>query len=87
MVGRTIPVMTKPEAEARCIELNRRAGDDARWFVRQADGETWSVVQMSGVPLRPRGPLKADVQTPPRPGTPPDPRPSLIRNIPPWGPT
>lgn len=81
--------MTKPEAEARCVELNRRASGDEHWFARKAAGENedWTFVQMSGMPSRPRGPLKADVETPPRPGAPPDPRPSLIRNIPPYGPS
>ncbi|MDQ6731269.1 MAG: hypothetical protein M3022_13490 [Actinomycetota bacterium] len=80
--------MTKPEADARCVELNRRSSGDEHWFARKAgDNEDWTVVQMSGMPARRRGRLKADVETPPRPGAPPDPRPSLIRNIPPYGPS
>lgn len=78
--------MTKPEADARCVELNRQATGSDHWFVRRSGTEDWAVVQMSGVAARPRGPLKADVETPPRPGMPSDPRPSLMCNIPPYGP-
>lgn len=79
--------MTRREADARCEQLNREQTGRRHWFVRQSRPDDWEVVSMSGLPFAARGPLKADVESAPRPGPPPDPRPTIIRNIPPFGPS
>jgi hypothetical protein len=77
--------MTREEAVARCAELNRDETGDRRWLVKRVAAEGWEVVSMSGPGLRPLGPLKESVESRPRPSDPPDPRPSIFRNVPPYG--
>jgi hypothetical protein len=77
--------MTHEEAVARCRELNREQTDGRHWLPRQVDASRWEVVSISGPGLRPRGPLKEGAESRPSPSDPPDPRPSIFRNIPPYG--
>lgn len=75
--------MTHEEALAKCEELNRERRDGRRWFVSRAGTDEWQVVSPSlgeG-----QGPLHAAIESRPLPDSPPDPRPSLMRNIPPYG--
>jgi hypothetical protein len=78
--------MTREQAVARCVQLN--AGDDREreWFPREVGPDDWEVVSVAIPGLRPSGPLKATIESRPRPPEPPDPRPTIIRNIPPYGP-
>jgi hypothetical protein len=76
--------MTHEEATARCQELNRERGGEPRWFVSRAGTSEWHVVSAS-IPGAGTGPLHASTAAHPVPQNPPDPRPSLIRNIPPYG--
>jgi hypothetical protein len=78
--------MTHEEALARCAELNRAREGGRKWFARQnVDGE-WDVVSVLVEGFRSADPLKASIETRPEPSEPPDPRPSIFRNIPPFGP-
>ncbi|MDQ6777446.1 MAG: hypothetical protein M3071_14800 [Actinomycetota bacterium] len=77
--------MIREQAIARCEELNRDEQDGRRWFVSQLDTEEWNVVAATVPGLPPRGSLHETVETRPVPDA-PDPRTSLIRNIPPYGP-
>lgn len=77
--------MTRSDAVARCAELNRDEAGDRHWFAKQITPDGWEVVSISGTGLRARGPLKETVETRPRPSEPPDPRPSIFRNVPPYG--
>jgi hypothetical protein len=77
--------MTHEQAIARCRELN---GDDDRereWFPRQVGPDEWDVVSMVIPAGHRRGPLKETIEARPEPSEPPDPRPTIIRNIPPYG--
>jgi hypothetical protein len=76
--------VTREEADARCTELNE-AGGPGHWLVREREGGEWSVVRVDlpGVEGT-RGPLKESTEARPRP-EPDDPRPSIMRNIPPYG--
>ena len=77
--------MTHEEATARCEELNREQASERRWFVSQAGTDEWHVVA-AALPASPgSGPLRASIESHPAPDHPPDPRPSVIRNIPPYG--
>ena len=82
--------MTRPEAQARADQLNREAPDRAehRWTVREREDRSWEVVALTvpGRQMNP-GPSRTATVQRPEPGEPPDPRPSLIRNIPPYGPS
>jgi hypothetical protein len=77
--------MTHEQATARCEQLNLEEDGARHWFVQPAGGGDWRVVSATAPGLGARGPVKEGVQA--RPGTPeaPDPRPAMIRNIPPYG--
>jgi hypothetical protein len=46
----------------------------------------WEIVSVLLEGFRHTDPLKASIETKPKPSEPPDPRPSIFRNIPPFGP-
>jgi hypothetical protein len=77
--------MTREEAAARCEALNREEAGDRHWLPKQMAGGEWDVVSISGIGFAPRGPVKEATETRPSPSDPPDPRPSIFRNIPPYG--
>jgi hypothetical protein len=77
--------MTHEEAVARCAELNRDEPGERHWLPKRVGDEAWEVVAVSGAGLRSRGPLKEGVESKPMPSEAPDPRPSLFRNVPPYG--
>ena len=78
--------VTQEEAVARCTELNRTREGGRHWFAKQdVDGE-WELVSVLLEGFRQTDPLKASIETKPKPSEPPDPRPSIFRNIPPFGP-
>lgn len=78
--------MTREEAVARCAELNRAAEGGQQWFAKQKGDGDWQIVSVVAAGLRRRDPLKASIETKPKPTEPPDPRPAIFRNIPPFGP-
>ena len=77
--------MTHEQAIARCQQLNADEDRDREWFPRQVGGEDWEVVSVAIPSEHRRGPLKEAVESRPRPSEPADPRPNVIRNIPPYG--
>ena len=77
--------MTHEEATARCDQLNLGEDGERHWFVKQTGPEEWQVVSVTAPGLHGHGPLKEGQEARPRPEA-PDPRPSIVRNIPPYGP-
>ncbi len=77
--------MTHEQAAARCEQLNREEDGDRHWFAHEVGPDEWEVVSVTAPGLPHHGPLKESVASRPEPDA-PDPRPSLMRNIPPWGP-
>jgi hypothetical protein len=78
--------MTRAEAQARAASLNDEASRDTHWMVRQAADGAWEVVRMTAPGLGAVRPAGSHSESRPEPNEPPDPRPALIRNIPPFGP-
>ncbi len=78
--------VTRDEAQRRCVELNGQPGAPAaRWLAQRERGDEWRVVRVT-IPGRVAvHPLKAEVQARPRPSEPPDPRPGVFRDVPPYG--
>jgi hypothetical protein len=89
MARRTLVCMTRDEAQAQANQLNHDAPDRSqdRWTVRDGGGEGWQVVRMTvpGIQFR-TGPTHTATAQRPKPDEPPDPRPSVMRLIPPFGP-
>ena len=77
--------MTHEQATARCEELNRSEQDGRRWFVSRVGTDEWHVVSAELPGSGDQGPLHTSSESRPVPQNPPDPRPSIIRNIPPFG--
>jgi hypothetical protein len=78
--------MTREEAVARCADLNRDAEGARQWFAKEMDDGEAEVVSVLVDGFRRPDPLKASIETKPKPAGPPDPRPAIFRNIPPFGP-
>ncbi|MGA2009810.1 MAG: hypothetical protein ABSH51_04620 [Solirubrobacteraceae bacterium] len=81
--------MTREEARIRADELNHAAPDGAQehWTIRDGGGEDWEVVRVTVPGMRFRsGALHTATEQRPKPDEPPDPRPSIVRLIPPYGP-
>lgn len=78
--------MTHDAAIARAAQLNRDEQGAQRWFARRTASGDYEVVAVTGAGFPGPGELKATVVSKPKPTEPPDPRPSLLRNIPPYGP-
>lgn len=77
--------MTHEQASERCAELNRQGGAE-HWFPRETPDGDWEIVSVAVDGFRPRDPLKETTEARPEPRDEPDPRPSIFRNIPPFGP-
>ncbi len=74
--------MTREQAQQSAAELNREHAERAthRWLARETPAG-WSVVRVS-LPAGMRiEPLRASVETRPRPPQAPDPRSTLVRNV------
>lgn len=78
--------MTREEAVGGWAELNRDGGGARQWFAKEKDDGEWEIVSILVKGFRRPDPLKASIETKPKPAAPPDPRPAIFRNIPPFGP-
>jgi hypothetical protein len=78
--------MTHDEAIARCQELNQAPDREQHWFVKQTRPDDWELVSVDVPGRHQRGPLKESTQARPEPAVPPDPRPSVMRDLPAYGP-
>ena len=80
--------MTRQQAQERAEQLNpSEAGGDRHWTARETPEGDWEVVAVRFPGLK----ISAGAQGTltyqrPEPVTPPDPRPSSMRQIPPYGP-
>lgn len=77
--------MTREAAHARAAHLNGEGSDTTGWVARRAEG-TWEVVRLTVPGLARVEATGARTESRPRPEDPPDDRPLIIRNIPPYGP-
>lgn len=77
--------MTHDEATARLLVLNRDETGAQHWFAKEITPGDWELVSVAVPGAGPRGPLKNTVEARPEPQMPPDPRPAIVRNVPPYG--
>jgi hypothetical protein len=78
--------VTHEDAIARCEQLNHDQSSEQQWFVKQTGPDGWELVSVSVPGARGRGPLKESTEARPEPAVPPDPRPSINRDLPAYGP-
>jgi hypothetical protein len=76
--------MTREQATSRCRQLNREGDGQRHWFVRQAGPDDWQVVSIAAPGQHSSGSLTQTIpsRSPAEPSSPP----TIIRNIPPYGP-
>jgi hypothetical protein len=77
--------MTRDAAVGRAAGLNREERGGRHWFVQETAAGDYDVVAVTAPGLRSPGKLTATVVSKPKPSEAPDPRPSLFRNVPPYG--
>ena len=78
--------MTREQAEAECKRLAGESPDREthRWLPREEEDGSWSVVKVNLPPADPSD-LTAETRADELPPTGDDPRPGMLRNIPPYG--
>jgi hypothetical protein len=78
--------MDRAEAEqtARRLAEEHEDRETHRWIARERP-EGWEVVKVKMPPGMRVDPLKATVESKPKPAQPDDPRPANVQNIPPFG--
>ena len=79
--------MTREEAQARADELNAGAEDrsEHRWISWEAESGGWQVLKVTVPGMKFNADLHTATEQRPKPDEPPDPRPLIIRQIPPYG--
>lgn len=77
--------MNESEARAESKRRNDADGGAGIWIACVAD-DRWTVAQVTAPGLAPMKATGSHSEARPRPLEPDDPRPSILRNIPPYGP-
>jgi hypothetical protein len=77
--------VTRDEATAQAASLNAAGSTDEHWLVSEAPPGEWRVVRVAGLGIAAPRESGAHTESRPRPDEPPDPRPLIVRNIPPYG--
>ena len=79
--------MTREQAQARADELNAGAPDrsEHRWIARESELGDWKVLKVTVPGMNFNADLHTATEQRPKPDEPPDPRPPIIRQIPPYG--
>jgi hypothetical protein len=78
--------MTREQAEreAKRLAAESPERETHRWLSREEADGSWSVVKIN-IPPATEPELTAETEAAERPPTPDDPRPGMLRNIPPYG--
>ena len=77
--------MTAEEAIAEAARRNKEKGERGVWSAKQSGDDSWGLVRVTAPGLARIRPSGSHEETRPRPSEPPDPRPTIIQNIPPYG--
>ena len=77
--------MTKDEATEEAARRNAEEQEPGLWSAKQSASGDWELVHVSAPGLKRIRPVGTHEESRPKPPEPPDPRPTIIRNIPPYG--
>jgi hypothetical protein len=77
--------MTEDEAATEAARRNTDPQEKGFWSARENDAGDWELVHVSAPGLRRTRPTGTHEESRPKPSEPPDPRPSITQNIPPYG--
>jgi hypothetical protein len=79
--------VTEEEAKAEAARRNDDEQEQGLWAARsRGDSADWELVHVSAPGLKRIRPTGTHEESRPKPSEPPDPRPTITRNIPPYGP-
>jgi hypothetical protein len=77
--------MTENDAKAEAARRNAEKDEKGLWSPKQGDDGDWGLVHVSTPGLARMHPSGTHEESRPKPSEPPDPRPTIVQNIPPYG--
>jgi hypothetical protein len=77
--------MTRDEAIEEAARRNAVQSESGVWSAKEGDDATWGLVHVTAPGLARIRPTGSHEESRPKPAEPPDPRPSIVQNIPPYG--
>ena len=77
--------MTAQEATNEAARRNAEKGERGVWTARARDDGSWGLVHVTAPGLARIRPTGSHEESRPKPSEPPDPRPTIVQNIPPYG--
>ena len=77
--------MTKDDAVAEATRRNAETHEDGVWSAKESAGGAWGLVRVTAPGLARIRPTGTHEESRPKPSEPPDPRPTIVQNIPPYG--
>jgi hypothetical protein len=77
--------MTKDDAIAEAARRNDEKQEKGLWSAKQDAAGDWGLVHVSAPGLARIRPTGTHEESRPKPSEPPDPRPTIVQNIPPYG--
>jgi hypothetical protein len=77
--------MTESEAIAEAARRNALKGERGVWSAKQGADGAWGLVHVTAPGLARIKPTGTHEESRPKPSEPPDPRPTIVQNIPPYG--
>jgi hypothetical protein len=81
-----VALVTEEEARAEAARRNAEQQEQGLWSARlEADSGDWELVHVSTPGLKRTRPTGTHEESRPKPSEPPDPRPTITQNIPPYG--
>jgi hypothetical protein len=77
--------VTKDEATVEATRRNAEKAEKGLWSAREDASGDWGLVHVSAPGLKRIRPTGSHEESRPKPSEPPDPRPTITQNIPPYG--
>jgi hypothetical protein len=77
--------MTKDEAVAEAARRNAETQEAGVWSAKEGTAGDWGLVHVTAPGLARIRPTGTREESRPKPSEPPDPRPTIVQNIPPYG--
>jgi hypothetical protein len=77
--------VTKDEATVEAARRNADESEKGLWSARESASGDWELVHVSAPGLKRIRPTGSHEESRPKPSEPPDPRPTITQNIPPYG--
>ena len=80
-----VAYMTKDEALTEAARRNAKKDETGVWSAKASADDDWGLVRVTAPGLARIRPTGTREESNPKPSEPPDPRPTIVQNIPPYG--